>query len=95
MSKKDEWGQITKFICDNEFPDQFEWQESRPLTTENGFSDWLLWNQLNAVWTAFCIHHNLEPDTKDYDRYVMSIWNQIGCLGDFGNFDLFMGQYLC
>ena len=86
--------QIEKLIADNSFPDQFEC-EIEPAMLGGKPHDWLLWNQLSALWTALCIHFSLEPDTNDYDHRVMYIWNQIGCEGDFDDFDLFMSRFLC
>ena len=54
MLKQYEWERIESFIADNDFPDQFEW-EVKPAELGGKLYNWLLWNQLNALWTAFCI----------------------------------------
>lgn len=94
MLKQREWKYITDFIANNDFPDQFEWGD-KAMLSGGDLCDWPLWNQLNALWIAFCIHRNLEPDTREYDLRLMSIWRHLGCEGDFDDFDLFMGQHIC
>lgn len=62
-------------------------------------------NQLRSLWTAYCLHHDLTPDTSKYDADIALIWGVIsendtspwnGDEGthDFNLFDLSMGAYL-
>lgn len=58
--------------------------------------------QLRALWTAFCLHHGLDPDTSTYNGYALEMWNyleeNLTCPWSsdrFENFDLFMGANLC
>lgn len=58
--------------------------------------------QLHALWIAFCIHHDLECDTQDYDSAVRKLWEALPEDSrvtfewqNFVTFDLFMGGYLC
>lgn len=78
MLKQREWKYITDFITNNDFPDQFEWGD-KAMLLGGDLCDWPLWNQLNVLWIAFCIHQNLEPDTREYDLRLMSIFG--GTLG--------------
>lgn len=35
------------------------------------------YNQLIALWTAFCLHRDLIPDTNFYDILVREVWKEI------------------
>lgn len=63
--------------------------------------------QLRALWTAFCLHWSLEPDTFKYDEELLGIWEVVRnnpsnpWLDDIGEgilgyelFDSFMGERL-
>ena len=54
-------------------------------------------SQLRGLWTAYCLHHNLDMDTSGYDHDLMNIWAQISateggaaCGRVFDSFDSFM-----
>ncbi len=51
--------------------------------------------QLQALWTAYCLHYNLDVDTRDYDIALSELWDlaEEGWK-DFEEFDLFMGNLL-
>lgn len=62
--------------------------------------------QLVALWTAFCLHQNLDCDTSLYDQYLTQVWNAViqGLGGEertdeflrtYKAFDLCMGELLC
>lgn len=34
-------------------------------------------SHLKALWTAYCLHHDLEPDTNIYDMGILDLWNEI------------------
>lgn len=66
------------------------------------FAAFVALKQLRALWTAFCLHHDLDPDTGIYDCYLLELWNYLeenvtnpfaGL--DYGRYDLFMGGQLC
>lgn len=55
--------------------------------------------QLLSLWTAYCLLHNLKPDTGFYDMDLLDLWEVIEKYPskewkDFNSFDLYMGQYL-
>lgn len=65
-------------------------------------------NQLRSLWTAYCLHHDLTPDTAKYDTDIALVWNVVSENGtnpwdgddeegrhSFDLFDLSMGAYLC
>lgn len=35
------------------------------------------YHQLIALWTAFCLHHDLIPDTFSYDTLDKELWDEI------------------
>lgn len=58
--------------------------------------------QLRALWTAYCLHHNLDVDTRSYDNDLLSLWSQMegdsvmkSAWENYGWFDLFMSALLC
>ncbi|MCX4256449.1 MAG: hypothetical protein OSJ54_05930 [Oscillospiraceae bacterium] len=56
-------------------------------------------DQLRALWTAFCIHENLDVDTNSYDNALNEVWcalttNNVKPFSDFNTFDRFMCKYL-
>lgn len=57
--------------------------------------------RLRALWTAFCLHNNLDVDTYTYDRYLAMLWkslleNGTGGFGldSFDEFNSHMAEYL-
>ncbi len=48
--------------------------------------------QLRALWTAYCLHQNIEVDTADYDMGLFMLWCAItgSSWDDFEDFDGFM-----
>ena len=68
---------------------------------ENFFDSELICDQFRSLWTAYCLHFNLDPDTKEYTKDLLALWN--GLLdgekdnvfwSDFDSFDHFMSYYL-
>lgn len=41
------------------------------------FDDLCQYNQLIALWTAFCLHYGLIPDTFSYDTLEKELWDEI------------------
>lgn len=41
------------------------------------------------LWTAFCLHHNLTPDTANYDTKIKELYHRICILKllDLGSFE--------
>lgn len=58
-------------------------------------------HQLQALWTSFCLRHNLDVDTAPYDAGIRTIFDAVRKIipadepFEFKAFDLFMGEYLC
>ena len=42
---------------------------------ENTFDAEIACQQLRSLWTAYCLHHGLDVDTRDYDDDISSIWS--------------------
>lgn len=69
----------------------------KAFVIEGDLADAVHRNQLLSLWTAYCLHHGLDVDTKEYDEDLASIWREIvqtdkatACLDDFEIFGLFM-----
>lgn len=71
------------------------------VINEDDFSNKIVRNQIRSLWTAFCIHQNIEPDTREYDEKLSILFDAIKNSSmqskpfNFEAFDLFMGEYLC
>lgn len=56
--------------------------------------------QLRSLWTAYCLHHDLEADTRDYDYDILRIWRAVEKAkmahewGGYVNFYMFMSNEL-
>ena len=69
--------------------------------TESCFDDEICRDRLRMLWTAYCLHHNLNVDTSGYDNDLMDLWNKLAETGDgtsgwedFDGFENFMCAYL-
>ena len=48
------------------------------METYDGFYfQYLYWQQLQALWTAFCFHHKLTTDKPEYDGLVHIMYDTI------------------
>lgn len=71
---------------------------------ENRLLTWTLKSRddkeiIRILWTAFCINHDWEVDTKDYDDALQEIYNDAvkdkrEAWKSFDAFDKFMCKYL-
>ena len=32
---------------------------------------------IRILWSAYCFHHDIEPDTSTYDQSLLSLWNEV------------------
>ena len=53
------------------------------------------------LWTAYCLHHNLDVDTASYDSDLREMWEAVAAdeedtadWSDFDSFGSFMYRYL-
>lgn len=68
---------------------------------ENSFYEEIARDQLRILWTAYCLHHGLDADTKGYDDDLSRIWEAI-CDAEcdtadwsvYESFQQFMCRYL-
>lgn len=71
------------------------------------YYSFLHWQQLLSLWTTYCLHHNLTPDTYEYDTTVRRLYDQISSqlkeknleitntrFKTYKEYDLYMGQQL-
>lgn len=68
---------------------------------ENCFDSEICCDQLRSLWTAYCLHHGLDPDTAQYDNDMLTLWVEVEATesdnvfwSDFDSFDDFMCVYL-
>lgn len=76
----------------------------KAFAQERDFSESVERKQLRALWTAYCLRHNLDCDTKQYDERLAEIWQAVVYQADvFADseefrdmraFDLYMGEEL-
>ena len=63
---------------------------------EGDFTEDACRSQLRALWTAYCLHHNLDVDTLEYDDDLLGLWSEMHKLGnangwsEYGEFVEFM-----
>lgn len=58
--------------------------------------------QLKSLWTAYCLHNDLQCDTYCYDDKITKLFNKVKECNpsqwkdeDFNDFDLWFGSYIC
>lgn len=71
---------------------------------ERDFEELIERRQLRSLWTAYCLRHNLDCDTKPYYETLRELWytinkNDTGVVANDGwlchhDFDLYMGADL-
>lgn len=78
-----------------------EFEFLRAFIAENGFDADVCRDQLQMLWTAYCLHHDLDVDTAGYDNDLLALWNRLEETGDgtsewedYDDFDKFMCVYL-
>ena len=61
----------------------------------------LVYDQLRALWTAYCMHHNLDVDTAGYDQNLKMLWERVSDIeedaifwSDLGSFGNFLAKFL-
>ena len=64
----------------------------------------ITWKQLRSLWTAFCLHQDIEIDTAIYDTYLLNLWWTLSgvikgstkkTVVEQDSFDRYMGEELC
>ena len=78
-----------------------EFEFLRAFIAESCFDTEVCRDQLRMLWTAYCLHHNLDVDTTGYDNDLLALWNRLEETGDgtsewedFDSFSNFMCAYL-
>lgn len=46
----------------------------KAFIVEGDFMDENYRSQLRALWTAYCLHHNIDVDTAEYDHDLALLW---------------------
>lgn len=52
------------------------------------YFQYLCWQQLQALWTAYCFHHDVMVDTAEYDRQAQKMYDMIEKLLKENNYDI-------
>lgn len=85
MTEQSEWQFIVDYVKDS--------------TTD--FCNATCRSQLMALWTAYCMHNDLEVDTIMYDVELIDLWNAIPIehrrelrCSNWGEFDDLMGAWM-
>lgn len=54
--------------------------------------------QLRSLWVAYCLHHDLDVDTRGYDEDLRELWNSVskeeGDTQNWSDLDSF-GDFMC
>ena len=73
----------------------------RAFIAESCFDTEVCRDQLRMLWTAYCLHHNLDVDTAGYDSDLRELWEAVAAdekdtadWSGFDGFDKFMCAYL-
>lgn len=57
--------------------EQSEWSFLLSFAREQDFFFEVTRKQLRSLWTAYCIRHDYEPDTREYDNDLRWIWSAL------------------
>ena len=78
-----------------------EFEVLRTYVAESCFDDDICRDRFRMLWTAYCLHHNLDVDPAGYDNDLLELWNKLTETGDgtsewvdYNGFDKFMCAYL-
>ena len=85
----------------NNIPILAEFEFLTGYVAESCFDEEICRDRLRMLWTAFCLHHGLDADTRVYDWYLSELWEQLQGTGDgtpewadLNEFENFMCKYL-
>lgn len=52
-----------------------EFEFMRSYVAESCFDDAICRDRLRMLWTAYCLHHDLDVDTAGYDNDLLELWS--------------------
>lgn len=71
------------------------------FATQSCFDEDICRDRFRMLWTAYCLHYNLDVDTASYDSDLRRLWDAVAVdeedtadWSDFDSFDSFMCRYL-
>ena len=74
---------------------ELDWMKQ--FARESFFDEEVSRDHLKALWTAYCLHYAIEPDTALYDRSLEELWQAVSeseegtaDWSDYESFDLFL-----
>lgn len=76
--------------------DEFKFMVS--FAEESCFDEDICRDHFRILWTAYCLHHNLDVDTSSYDSDLRELWEAVAAdeeeTADWSDFDSF-GSFMC
>ena len=71
------------------------------IESSEDLDEMIVMQQLRCLWTAFCLHHDLDVDTGKYDSKMQEMWDVMQenesapySSDEFGRFYNAMSKYL-
>lgn len=75
---------------------EFEFMVS--FAAQSCFNEDICRYHFRMLWTAYCLHHNLDVDTASYDSDLQELWGAVSAdeedTADWSDFDSF-GSFMC
>ena len=73
----------------------------KEFVRQSCFDEDICRDRFRMLWTAYCLHHNLDVDTASYDSDLRELWEAVAAdeedtsdWSDFDSFGIFMCRYL-
>ena len=68
------------------------------FATQSYFDEDICRDRFRMLWTAYCLHYDLDVDTASYDSYIRELWKAVAAdeedTADWSDFDSF-GNFMC
>lgn len=68
------------------------------FATQSCFDEDICRDLFRMLWTAYCLHYNLDVDTASYDSDLRELWEAVAAdeegTSDWSDFDSF-GSFMC
>ena len=75
---------------------EFEFMVS--FAMQSCFDEDICRNRFRMLWTAYCLHYDLDVDTASYDSDLREMWEAVAAdeedTADWSDFDSF-GSFMC
>lgn len=78
-----------------------EMEYLKEFVQQGCFDDEICKDHLRCLWTAYCLHHDVDVDTARYDKNLLGLWDMMlerepetADWSNYDEFDNFMCRYL-